>query len=131
MFSFTIYSTQGLEFKETSNYGEVITCNNSEEGKKAMPEEMRYHEKNQTWELVPKPAWQKVVDCKWLFKLNYGQRFKARLVAKCFTQKEGIDYSKVFAPVAKYKTIRMMLALVAQNNWELEQMDFKITFLHG
>ena len=52
------------------------------------------------------------MDCKWLFKLNDGQRFKVRLVTKGFTQKEGIDYNKVFALAAKYKIIRMMLALV-------------------
>lgn len=58
-------------------------------------------------------------------------KYKARLVAKGFTQKEGIDFTEVFSPVVKYKTIRIMLSLVAQFNLELEQMDVKTTFLHG
>lgn len=53
--------------------------------------------KNQTWELVDMPKGQKIVGCKWVYKLKEGipgverARFKARLVAKCFTQREGID----------------------------------------
>ena len=52
-------------------------------------------------------------------------------MAKGFTHKKGVDYSEILSPVVKYKTIRLLLALVAQFNWELEQMDIKTTFLHG
>jgi len=77
-----------------------------------------------------------VVACKWIYKVKEASsasesvRYKARLVAKGFTQKEGVDY-EIFSPVVKYKTIRIMLSLVAQFNLELEQMDVKTTFLHG
>ena len=93
--------------------------------------------KNDTWELVSKPEKQRVVDCKWIFKIKEGNspgdkvRYKFRLVAKGFTQREGIDYIEIFSPVVKYKTIRMVLAMVVQFDWEIEQMDVKTAFLHG
>ena len=56
---------------------------------------------------------------------------KARLVAKDYAQKEGIDYNEAFSPVVKHSSIRILLALVAQFNMELVQWDVKTTFLHG
>ena len=58
-------------------------------------------------------------------------KFKARLVAKKFTQQFGIDYTKVYSPIIKHISIRMLFAIVAQDNLELKQLDIKTTFLHG
>ncbi|KAG8480145.1 hypothetical protein CXB51_024902 [Gossypium anomalum] len=55
----------------------------------------------------------------------------ARLVAKGYTQKEGIGYNKVFSPVLRHSSIRILLALVAQYDFELVQLDVKTAFLHG
>ncbi|CAM8932459.1 unnamed protein product [Rhodiola kirilowii] len=94
---------------------------------------MESHKTNQTWVLVKKPEHHKLVDCRWLFRIKDEDppRYKTRLVAKGFTQKEGIDYPKIFAPVVKLKTIRIMLALDVINDLELEQLDVKTAFLHG
>jgi len=136
-YSLAYASYQELVDKEPNTYDEAIKSENSKEWVKAMKEEMNSLYKNQTWELVPKPKDKSLVGCKWIYKVKEGTsgnepiRFKARLVAKGFTQKEGVDYNEIFSPVVKYTTIRVMLALVAHFNWELEQLDVKTAFLHG
>ena len=59
------------------------------------------------------------------------ERLKVRLVAKFFSQVEGIDYNETFSPVAKMNSIHLVLSLVALHNWEVHQMDVNSTFLHG
>ena len=98
-------------------------------------EEMDSLQKNKTWELVEFLEGRKVVGCKWVFKLNKGvdgkiERYKVRLVAKGYYHMEGIDYHDVFLPVVKLVSIRIVLALVALFDLELEQLDVKTTFLH-
>ncbi|XXG58369.1 hypothetical protein AAC387_Pa04g0693 [Persea americana] len=58
-------------------------------------------------------------------------RFKARLVTKGYTQREGVDFNEVFSSVVKHSSIRVLLAMVAKFNLELEQLDVKTAFLHG
>ena len=52
-------------------------------------------------------------------------------MARGFSQKEGIDYEETFAPVARYTSIRAIMALVSMMKWDLHQMDVKIAFLNG
>ena len=59
------------------------------------------------------------------------EKYKARFVARGFTQKEAIDYDETFAPVARYTTIRTIISLTAVFRWKLHQMDVKTTFLNG
>ena len=59
------------------------------------------------------------------------EKYKARFVARGFTQKEGVDYDGIFAPVAKYTTIRTIISLAAVFRWKLHQMDVKTAFLNG
>jgi hypothetical protein len=78
-------------------------------------------EKNDTWEFVPRPKNKNVIDTKWVFrnKLNEdGQvtRNKARLVCKGYAQIEGIDFEETFAPIARMKEIRLLLAYACSKN---------------
>ena len=78
----------------------------------------------------------KVVGCKWVFKTKNDspgniERHKARLIAKRFTQREGIDYMETFSPVSKKDSLRIIMALVAHFDFDLHQMDVKTTFLNG
>jgi hypothetical protein len=77
-----------------------------------------------------------VVSSKWIYKIKHVangsvEKFKARFVAKGFTQKEGIDNEETFAPVARYTSIRTIIALASVLGWKLHQMDVKTTFLNG
>ena len=72
----------------------------------------------------------KLVTCKWIFKKilesDGSIRYKARLVARGFSQEYGIDYNEVFSPVVKHNSIRMLMSIVAKENWESEQLDVKL-----
>jgi hypothetical protein len=57
--------------------------------------------------------------------------YKARLVVKRFAQKKGIDFSEIFSPVVKMTSIRTILSLVAVEDFHIEQLYVKTTFLHG
>ena len=102
-----------------------------------MDDEMSSQAKNHTWTVVKRPENQRVIGSRWIYKYKLGipgveqSRFKARLVAKCYAQREGIDYHEIFAPVVKHVSIRIMLSMVAQEDMELEQLDVKTAFLHG
>lgn len=58
-------------------------------------------------------------------------KYKARLIAKWYSQRHGKDYSEVFTPVARHDTIRLIIALAAKNHWNIHQLDVKSAFLHG
>ena len=91
---------------------------------------------NGTWTLQPLPRGARALPVKWVYALKTNPqgkitRFKARLVVKGFRQIPGVDFFEVFAPVGKYTTLRVLLALVAQEDWELHQVDIKTAFLNG
>jgi hypothetical protein len=101
-----------------------------------MNDEFESLQKNSTWKLVELPEGKKPLKCKWIYKKEdisgvEPARFKARLVVKGFEQREGIDFNEVFSPVVRHTSIRVMLVIVALFDLELEQLDVKISFLHG
>jgi Reverse transcriptase (RNA-dependent DNA polymerase) len=87
----------------------------------AMAKKLDVLAQNNTWTLVPTSEAQNVVDCKWVFKTkrNFGvtvERFNARLVAKGYTQEEGLNFTDTFSLVIKPTTIHLILSLAVTNN---------------
>ena len=89
---------------------------------------------NPLWLYQPKDK--SVVSSKWIFKTKHTvdesiEKYKARFVARGFSQKEGIDYEEALAPIVRYTSIRTILALATKMKWKIHQMDVKTNFLNG
>jgi hypothetical protein len=116
-------------------YQEAIESEESDQWKKAMDEEMESVKENETWTLEKLPERRQAVSCKWVYvkkRNNDGEvgRFKARLVARGFSQQEGIDYNETFSPVVRFDSLRVLLSIAA-NDLEMKQFDIKTAFLYG
>lgn len=103
-----------------------------------MQEELNQFERNQVWELVPKPKpnGKHIIGTKWVFKNKLDEngmivRNKARLVAQGYNQEEGIDFDETFSLVARLEVIRLLLAYACLLNFHLFQMDVNSVFLNG
>ena len=103
----------------------------------AMKSELDSMYSNQVWDLVKAPNGIKPIGCKWVYKRKRVidgkvETFKVRLVAKWYTQKEGIDYDETFSPVVMLKSIRILLSIaVYYYDYEIWQMDVKTAFLNS
>jgi len=100
-----------------------------------MQKEVNFLYKNSAWTLTQSPEGQKVIDSKWVFKVKNTEgkvtRFKARLVAKDFSQKKGKDYEDTFSPVVRHSTLKTLIALAVELDLTIEHMDVKTAFLNG
>ena len=81
-------------------------------------------QKNDTWELVPLPKGKKAIGCRWVYTVKLKadgsiDKYKAKLVAKGYTQKYRVDYEETFAPVAKINTICILISITANRDWPL------------
>ncbi|MCO5593534.1 hypothetical protein L7F22_047548 [Adiantum nelumboides] len=104
--------------------------------RQAMDSEYQSLMANGTWQLVPAPPNRKLVTCKWLLRKKFHadgsvSHYKARLVARGFTQIPGMDYSETFSPVLRITSFRVLIAIAALFGFLLHQMDVRTAFLNG
>ncbi|KAL0406059.1 UNVERIFIED_CONTAM: hypothetical protein Slati_3919800 [Sesamum latifolium] len=103
----------------------------------AIKSEMDSMGSNQVWTLVDPHKGARPVGCKWIYKRKLGAdgevtAYNARLVAKGYTQRPGVDFQETYSPVAMAKSIRILLAIAAWYDYEIWQMDVKtVFFLNG
>ena len=103
--------------------------------KAAMDVEYAAFIQRETWTLVPRPIDANVVSCKWVYSLKYNPdgsiaRYKARLVARGFSQAYGLDYHETFSPVARLSFIRVLFSIALDQSWPLHQLDVSNAFLY-
>lgn len=125
-----------LAAEDPSTLVEAMRAPETEEWQKAMDGELESLELNKVWTLVDLPKGKRVVGSRWVFKRKPGMgenedRFKARLVARGFTQRGGVDYEETFSPVVRSESVKAMLAKATQENMHLHQMDVTTAFLNG
>jgi hypothetical protein len=101
----------------------------------AMQEKLNNFKRNQVWSLVERTK-ENVVGTKWVFQNKQDEhgvvtRNKTRLVAKGYSQVEGLDFNETFAPVTRLESIHILLAYATHHDFKLYQMDVKSAFLNG
>jgi len=126
----------GTDHDTPESYKEAIQCPDAEHWKRAMIDEHKALLNNKTWTLVPRPRNCKPVRAKWVYKVKLRadgsiECYKARWVAKGYSQRFGIDYDETFAPVMRMENLRFLLAIATILDLEIHQMDVDLAFLQA
>jgi hypothetical protein len=128
------YALQASEAPK--NFKEATHREDHAKWKEAMDSELKSLVANGTWDLVPRPKSQKPIGSRWVFALKKNERgevvrYKARVVAKGYSQRHGIDYEETYAPVAALTSVRAFLATSCAEQMEVQQWDVDTAFLYG
>ncbi|CAI7891589.1 unnamed protein product [Closterium sp. NIES-53] len=134
-FAFAFFSPVEM-LGEPATLKEALESSDAEEWKKAMESELKNIEESGTWELVELPEGRKAITSKWLFKIKSDadgkiERYKSRIVAKGYQQKEKVDYKELFALVVKPTMLRTLLAGATIKGCVVKQMDVTAAFLNS
>lgn len=115
---------------------QAISGADSSEWYQAMTSELKSIIQNDTWEIVDRPNNRKVIGSRMVLRNKFGpdgklEKRKARIVAKGFTQKPGVDFNETFSPVARLSSVRLATALATQCGMKITQLDITTAYLNG
>jgi len=117
------------------SYSEAMSSNEADDWHKAMNDEMTALKDNETYELTKRPKDKNVIGGRWVFAVKSGpngeEQFKARYVAKGYSQIQNIDYHETFSPTANITSIRMLMQVAVDNLLHVHQMDVKTAYLNA
>ncbi|CAI7878351.1 unnamed protein product [Closterium sp. NIES-54] len=117
------------------SYAEAITGPYFSQWQTAMDAEMASWKSTGTYVDAVPPSRANIVDGMWIFRvkrpLGSSPVFKARYVARGFSQRQGVDFFHTFSLTPKMTTLRVLLHVAAQREYELHSLDFSTVFLHG
>ena len=102
-----------------------------EEWRQACKQELEELHKRDVYDMVERPHGCKVIKNRWVFDKKGDSRKRACLVAKGFSQVEGLDYDQVFSPVVRFETVCLIFAMAALENWTLTGLDVRKAYLYG
>lgn len=120
---------------EPHTYANAMRSPNALAWRQACDKEMSSIRDKGVWHLVPRPKDRNVIKGRWVFKVKRNvdgsvSKYKARYVAKGYSQVEGIDFFETFSPTGKPASFRVFVAMAAHNGWDIEQMDAVSAFLN-
>ncbi|CAI7883855.1 unnamed protein product [Closterium sp. NIES-54] len=124
-----------LEIPTPRSYREAISGEYSSQWQKAMDAEMAFWKSTGTYvDEVPPPG-ANIVSGMWILMVKRPPgsppAFKARYIARGFSHREGVDFFQTFSPTPKMTTLRVLLHIATQRDYELHSLDFSTTFLQG
>ncbi|CAI7895004.1 unnamed protein product [Closterium sp. NIES-53] len=124
-----------LDIPTPRSYTEAIECPYSSQWQAAMDAEMASWKSTRTYVHEVPPPWVNIVNGMWIFRVKRPPGspplFKARYVARGFSQRQGVDFFQTFSPTSKMTTLRVQLHVAAQRDYELQSLDFSTAFLQG
>ena len=140
---YQMYLAENIDYAYSSSlraipqtYNEAISSADAIEWKKSMDTEVATLKDNNTYELVKLPPGREETKGKWVYTVKQGKnedeiQYKARYVAKGYSQVAGVDYDKTYSPTARMTSIRLLLQKAANEKMEIHQMDVKGAYLNA
>ena len=122
-----VHNIQEWHYRDLMHFPEAA----QKEWKTAMLEELESLQKQNVFELTKLSKGRKSIGCRWVFNIKIDSQKKARLVTQGFSQVEGIDFNKLFSPVVRFESVRIVLALAALHGWYMTGVDVHMACLYG